>query len=437
MSQIQTQVSSASSTSLASFIEHTVLQHQKLESKKSLKKSRAVFFQRLMNRWMKNVPTIIKSPDKKTAIVVLTPAQQEQQSQAQAFLDSKMYESYAKMLSYGYKPNAEQKKHFDEYVQKILSSKSSDNQKLLDTFISLGYRLSNSMIYDYLLEAHYDSNLEVVRKATVNIEDDPKPEAYGYVRNYTHFLSEFRRVFAEKNFSHNFLKHIIEKMQCYKYSHELDYQQESLLRLYWMNLNLFFYSIPLSDMMSFIKFNHTIAKKLNSGCTINFNGKWTEREMPKLIEIYYKNDIAHQLQKTRQTYHGSLENFALKQAHESIEHPATRILPEAVKQKINAIEEVYWSLKNSSAKSPDPQADFDMQNIFEKRIPEVLEKYLRVPEDYRNTMKHEQTGKTAYELMDESLGNYQQKLVAMLANRVQNQLSDMNATKIYSDKIKE
>lgn len=432
MSQIQPQVSPASSVSVASFIEEAMSQHQ--VNKNTNKKKRRP------GMWSQFVTKIrllmARTRKAQPVMMVLTPAQQEQQNQAQAFLDSKMYESYATMLSYGYQANAQQKKHFDQYVEKLIDDNSDESKKLLETYTSLGYVFDDTLIYEYLLKCQYMSHIELVRKAIVKEKDDPNPSLYGYVRNYTHLLGEFNRVLMAKDFSHQFMKYLLKKMQSYSYGYELVNQQDSLIKLYEINVELFFNHISLKEMMAFLQFNQTIAETFSDSPTRRANEKWMARDMPKFIESYYKNDITRQLQKTKQTYHGALENFALKQAHESIEHPATRILPEAIKQKINAIEEVFWALKNSQAKVPDPQADFDMQNIFEKRIPEVLEKYLRVPEDYRNTMKHEQTGKTAYELMDESLDNYQQKLQALLANRVQTQLADMNATKIYSNQIK-
>lgn len=427
MSQLEYQKASPSQ-SLDAYIDEVVLTYQKKKiNEKAQEKLSAI---EMLINFFKN--KLFSAKSVKAVPVVLT----EQEKQAQAFMDSKMYESYATMIHYGYKPTVAQQKSFDSYVQQLLEKSSDDTRKELNTYIALGHALTHEQVYDHLLKANYGSHLEVVRKALIAEQDDTT-HLYGYLRELPHFLSEFKRILDDPKFSVKFLKHCIQRMRNNKYDYEIQYQQESLLELYKFDTDLFFKNIPLSDMMSFIKFNQGIYDQMSSYVSRNKIEEWIGKEMPQLIESYYKNDIARQLQKTKEMYHGDLENMALKQAHESIEHHATRQLPEAIKNKISSIESIYWELKNTQVKmnAADAQIDFDMKNIFEKRIPEVLEKYLLVPDDYRNTMKHEVTGKTAYEMMAESLDNYEQKLKTILDDRVQTQLSDMNATKIYSKKI--
>jgi hypothetical protein len=425
MSQVQYQ-KTILNQSLDAYIDEVVFTYQKKQNKENSKVSRV---ENLIN-FFKNKLFSIK--EAKEVPVVLD----EQQKQAQAFMDSKMYESYATMINYGYKPTVAQKKSFDTYVQKLLERSDDDSRKELNSYIALGHTLNHEQIYNYLLKVNYGTHLEVVRKAMIDEKDDPNPLLFGYIRELPHFLSEFKRVLNEPDFSVKFLKHCIKAMRNNQYDYEIQYQQESLLNLYKFDADLFLKNISLPEMMSFIKFNHDIYQEI-SGFTRNKIEQWLSKDMPQLIESYYKDDITRQLRKTKEMFHGDLENMALKQAHESIEHHATRQLPEAIKNKISNIESIYWELKNTQANTQvmDAQTDFDMKNIFEKRIPEVLEKYLLVPDDYRNTMKHEITGKTAYEMMAESLDNYEQRLKTILDERVQNQLSDMNATKIYSKKI--
>lgn len=361
----------------------------------------------------------------------------EQRNQAQQFLDTSMYDAYVKMVGYGYQPTTEQKNVFSKHVLDLFDKNNSASQEKIDLYVSHGYQLEKKDVFHYILNIQTHS--EEVSKAidALNFPD----KKFNHL--YPNLTKEYIRVMAEPDFSTKFLKfciRLIQEKSSRDNGTELSNIHNALIQLYGKDTDLFLKNISFDETMNFIKFNHDCYKNMSNYIyTKPEFATWAQKEMPRIIESYYKTDLENKLQKTKTTYHGELENLAKKAAQESIRHQGVNVLPKEVKDKINEIEIIYLKLKTAKGNDNpyiNAEEDFDIQNIFEKRIPEVLQKYIRIPEEYRQNTRHETTGKTAYEMVMESLDNYQQKLQGILDVKVQNSLSDMNATKIYSQKIR-
>jgi hypothetical protein len=379
-----------------------------------------------------------------------------QQEQAQQFLDNKMYDAYSKMIGYGYNPPASQAKVFDDYAKNLLHhylyNRDESDLVEIEKYLNNNYSFDKKELFEYILRTEstaYDHMLSKfqprerdgfyhVKEIIDNLNNSD--------REYTNLEKELRKVLLDSDFSTDFFKYCISasKRTLNGYSGGKLYSiHNNLVELYKIDANLFLKDISFDEMMKFVKFNHECFDIINEAYHHSSNSgyasysfeKWSKKEMPALIESYYSSDMEKRLQQTKNTFRGDLENMALRQARQSIEHQSVKTLPKEVKEKIAQIESIYWNLKNSHKTGENPQLDFDIQNLFEKRIPEVLEKYIRIPEEYRAKAQHETTGKTAYEMMMESLNNYQEKLQGLLDEKIQNNLSDMNATKIYSKKI--
>lgn len=378
--------------------------------------------------------------------IKFSPEQLAQQNQAQQFLDNRMYESYSKMIGYGYQSTEKQKQTFVKHIRALLFSNNGEGRLELEKHLANGYRLEKNELFNYILTSPTGwDNANEIDYVLKNLYIQDKNRQHTFIT--TGVGEALKEIFAKQDFSADFMKFCVEKIKetlnGYSAS-DLNNIHQSLIILYGMDSERFLKDVSFDEMMKFVKLNHDCFNTIydayhhNSSCGYSSTifDNWSKKEIPALIEQHYTTDLEQRLQQTKQTYKGELENMALRQARESLEHQSVKALPKEVKETINEIETIYWNLKNSHKKGENPQLDFDIENIFEKRIPEVLEKYIRIPEEYRQNTRHEITGKTAYEMMMESLGNYQQKLQDILAEKIQNNLSGMNATKIYSQKIR-
>lgn len=399
--------------------------------KKEVKMNR---FDALFNFFKSMLPENKNKQDKQAPLSQQTI---EQRNQAQQFLDTSMYDAYVKMVGYGYQATREQKNVFSKHVLDLFHKNNSASKEKLDQYVSHGYQLEKQDVFHYILNIQEHSG-EINKAIDALNFPDKKVNPL-----YPNLTKEYIRVMAEPDFSTKFLKFCIQLIQ-EKANQDngisMSNIHNALVQLYTKDADLFLKNISFDETMNFIKFNHDCYKNMSTFVysKVDF-ATWAQKEMPRIIESYYKTDLENKLQKTKTTYHGELENLAQKAAQESIRHQGVNVLPKEVKDKINEIEIIYLKLKTAKGNDNphlNAQEDFDIQNIFEKRIPEVLQKYIRIPEEYRQNTRHETTGKTAYEMVIESLDNYQQKLQGILDEKIQNNLSDINVTKIYSQKIR-
>lgn len=77
---------------------------------------------------------------------------------------------------------------------------------------------------------------------------------------------------------------------------------------------------------------------------------------------------------------------------------------------------------------------FTINNIIEKRVPESLQKYLSMNEEYRETLVNNED-KNALMLMNEVLSNYNQKLMAVIQEINENKLRELSVSQRYSMKM--
>jgi hypothetical protein len=376
---------------------------------------------------------------------------QEQEKMAQGFLQTQMYEPYLMMMSNGYKPTLKQQITMDNHCNDLMNSNFIEGLQKIDHYNEMGMPVSRTLIGPLLFNHHSDGLLEL---GLLNNEKDYM------VWGLEYFSKEYKKALQAPTLSSDLMlfwktkvkQHIdlIENDKAYITAYKDNARREifhinSVMNiLITANPALFIAKTPMKEMMEIITENQKLI-----GLIYNHDKYTNERRdfeslvkdiLPHKIGQYYKEEISNKMKVTRSIYNTDLQEMALQKAQENLNNPQYNVLPEQAQQKVKQIEDLYQKLHAEKSQDKLEQAgniqeEFEIENVFQKRLPEVLEKYLSIHQDYRDTMKHMQTGKTAYEMMMESLDNYQLKLQTILDEKNQSKLSEMNVTNIYSKKI--
>ena len=109
-------------------------------------------------------------------------------------------------------------------------------------------------------------------------------------------------------------------------------------------------------------------------------------------------------------------------------------LPQKAKDILDNIKNDYLKL-NKLLGDLDEEEKFTVDNLWNKRIPEIINKYLRADPEFRSNMKNT-NGQSIEDLMIDSLNNIHDKLNEINMNHSQNVLHDMSAINRYTKNIK-
>jgi ABC-type iron transport system FetAB ATPase subunit len=109
-------------------------------------------------------------------------------------------------------------------------------------------------------------------------------------------------------------------------------------------------------------------------------------------------------------------------------------LPDSAKNILEEIKLDYLQL-NKRLEDLNEEEKFTVDNLWNKRIPEIINKYLRADPEFRSTMKNN-NGQSIEDLMIDSLNNIHIALNDINMNHSQNVLHDMSAINRYTKAIK-
>lgn len=116
---------------------------------------------------------------------------------------------------------------------------------------------------------------------------------------------------------------------------------------------------------------------------------------------YYEKNINEVLETVKQEYSSEyIEKMTQLAIQTNAYKKNLKDLPESTIVLLSQINEVYKSINNTTSNIDKEK----IYNLFEKRLPEILEKYLSIDESYRLTLRNTE-GKNAEQLMIESLEN--------------------------------
>ena len=351
---------------------------------------------------------------------------------ATSFLNAGCYDLYFNMLRNGYEPNSNQNSIITSYCNNLIQQQGLEKAlATFDTFIENGFIMPQFLVI--CICTHHTAPSILTRSLLLGEEEH-------MVLGLKHFSVQFQEKIHEKGFT-NTLFNMWEKQPTCEttlvFGAWLDMAPEFLLA----NIKLERYLAQVAQVKNRIseqKSVEIICEDVNHANKKSYNKK--KLSLKKIfdevfmlpLKTVYAQSIQDNLEKTKAVYgENYLSRLTLENARK-VEY-SVDALPREARHLINKIESVFTQVNQEKTLLSDDEK-FDLDNLFQKRIPEVMQKYLAISADYRESMVNTQ-GKNAKDLMLESLGNYAQKLEQMLEHQNERKLSDLSAVSRYSRQI--
>lgn len=369
---------------------------------------------------------------------------------ANQFLATNNHDLFFKMVTNGYHPNKKQKTLFEEHLLQNFHFGLLNAQKWEETenYLSYGFTLSQSYCAELVEKLFRDVISNTWQPDCTNLRIDlllhsNKPITFkdyssGYIDkniSYPLITAQLREVAQQPDFVHNYylkLTHtILNKDIEYSIKKEIDeHLQQILLK----------HSDILLAHVSFDEFMDFVHKFINNN---EMNSPGSENYYNQIVAQHYQSDIGQIMSNTKQAYGIQyLERMTLKEV-QNIEATKKMELPAQAHNMLDNISDLYQKIHSAThdAKNQvrpeimNTDIIFEITTLFEKRLPEILKKYLTIDAEYRQTLKNNQ-GKNAEDLMLESLGNIQDNFEHHWQEINQHKVDDLSATNRYTQKYK-
>lgn len=347
--------------------------------------------------------------------------------QASTFLDSENYEAYINMLKSGYVPTKQQEQIMDKIVHNAYFYKSKDSddfgitysEELLDLekILSLGYQLKQTDVLKFIQHSsttifsrHKDFFKNNTNLYTICMfKQDPLPTLSQQIRTLT----------AQPDFSDKLLQ--IFKNNIPKNSRPKKETIENFNFILELNPDLLLRNVSLQEFL-----------ELNKNFTPMYDSKEQNILINGIVNKYYAKDMQPFYTNVKQRYTTDfVENLIVNKVKREIE-----VLKEIPNEALDIIQFIELTFKNIQKQSHTSIENLDnLQLMVEKRIPEVVSKYLTIDIDYRTSLKNME-GKNAQELMLDSLQNISSIFQEVYKELNQETLHSLSATNKYTKSIK-
>lgn len=377
----------------------------------------------------------------------------EQRKQADSYLQSGFYEEYIHMISVGYIQTPTQQKKFYKYFNNLISNCSYDEGyshqsdkgkenakyivKTVNSLIGAGFHLSPNYLIAILNNYNvWNQYHGVLYKLLTNYED-----TYSNVelKNIIPFLRNnlSQPIYTQQIFN-NLLKlsKTINKSRNNKmyFCFILMSIPDSIFK--YIEFNDFAHLSSLvqpsiknvagNDIFEYCNYNSTFG----SDSKLNINLEIKNR-LNQIKDSNYRNIIENHNKNTKQIY--SYHQQLIQREEYNIKQVELELLPGNIKDLLaeaNSLEAITAKYVESYA----IETKFELDNLFNKRIPEALNTYFEIMPKYRNIKIENQT-KTAQVILYETLNNYCKKLNILVKIQQEENISKLNALQRYSQKI--
>ena len=387
-----------------------------------------------------------------------------QQQQANKLLDAELMNLYFAMIDNGYTPTAVQHERVALQVNSLIDyADKSSNLHQLNNICKSGYHFSHETAYNLIANKAFQEiffSLELfnpesaLKDILLNREKIISPESSNIITSLREvlFTESFGQYIADKWCS---LLHTNIKAPGNRFYMDLPFVTDkstfSLQNL--LNVPTFMnympsLIIPYISMDKFINFvaefkekkidiKWYVDRRINTQLGNIMESSFiedTENLFNLILNDKYSQDIKNLLNKTKGVFSERyIEETAAKTTQTLAHNYKVHNLPTDTQKLLKEIQGIYSNFNHHKDSLNEDQA-FLVNNLFEKRIPEVLQKYFSIDQEYRVTLTNSE-GKNAKDLMNESLTNFKNKLSDILENINENKLSELNVTKRYSQKI--
>lgn len=365
---------------------------------------------------------------------------------AQFLLESKNYEAYGNLIAQGYVPTIKQQKIINKFVNTtlyntpfVITGGCDKLYQSLEGLIGKGLKLNYENIMNFISSNYTDQlrNSASIKGNTQILNDknhiikgnlsSTKGKDYYYEITYPNLTKQFINIITQKEFS-SYLLEQFEKSITENLGYYMDYRKNSarytLIRYEEVlknNPKIIFRNSSLEDVTRIIK-------KLSYH---NISQEHTEI-LNNIVNHLYKKDMQEMVKQTKNTYaDNSVKNLTIEKIRN--EQYDMNDLPRHATDIINRIENLYTKIKQHKFEDTDKINTLNI--LFEKRIPEVLTKYLKVDPEYRTTLKSSQ-GKNAEDLMIDSLNNINDTFESVYQEINQNNVNSLSATNRYTKTLK-
>jgi hypothetical protein len=343
---------------------------------------------------------------------------QEIETKVDLYIDNKMYDIVFKYLDSGYKMTNSQ---FLSFKENIKSLEFSEKFKTLNHYARIA-NISN----DVLIE-NFDSMAVYINSS--NHDKEP------IIKLYKERLKkeEFRAPLVEK-----WLNYLTEASRDSK-AVDYDILYEKIKRPMQQYGKLIFKDVTFNEMVYILDISN---KALNNYKDSGYSARHAcVKEIIELLQGFMKNtcadDIEQDLKCVRLMY--SQSNNNIDKLVEKVNHKVSiqnnlEQLPKQAKDILDNIKQDYLFLEKSSQDLSEEEI-FTLNNLWGKRIPEIVGKYLRADPEFRTSMKNLQ-GQTIEDLMLDSLNNVHEILEGIKKNHTQQLLLDSSSLNRYTRALK-
>ena len=398
---------------------------------------------------------------KKIINIFKTDLREEIINQADFLIKTQNYEAYTKMLKQGYYPTKHQQEKIENFIDDILSkSPMSLSNNASDLYVNLEQLLQNGLTLSYQNVARFlrndykeisvDTDLGgLLHNESVFSNKDYIIKGIDTLHPYTDdnylqfpcLTKQFRHIIQQPDFStylfKQFNQSLITKFPklhqfAVRNGKVIHYEAPEKERTAYHTLLRYEQVLTHAPQLLFknvdFKGVALIIEKLHY---TNISHKHTSI-LNNIVNNLYNKDLNNLFEDTKTNFSSNLaQNIAL----ESIinEKHNMNDLPQTALTLINDIESVYIKIKDNNYSDIDKLTQLNI--LLEKRLPEVLSKYLKVDPEYRQTLKSSQ-GKNAEDLMIDSLVNIKQSFINVFKNINQDNVNSLSATNRYTKTMK-
>lgn len=366
--------------------------------------------------------------------------------QAQFFLDTNNYDSYVTMLSQGYIPNVKQQELMDEFVNSILSGPLTrenikdepatsrihyeeyynERHKRLEKYLNNGLKLSYDNAVRFL---HNNTTESYSSKGALHGNEkfltEPDYTLKSKYMEFPELTKQLRDIISQSEFSDYFLSEF--KKSLYKKTTK-DKRDLRPMYIILRHIEVLTYAPEILFKNTNFDDLTVIIKKLSYPGI----GSHNSQILNNIVNNLYKTDVKRIFTETKSAYPSQLvENLTLNNIRN--EEHNIKELPKSALDLVITIEDLYKKIK--STKYEDSDKLHTLNNLLEKRVPEVLSKYLKVDPEYRLTLKSSQ-GKNAEDLMIDSLINIKDSFINVVEEINQNTVNSLSATNRYTKTLK-
>lgn len=298
-------------------------------------------------------------------------------------------------------------------------------------YIEEGYDLNNHdclLFLKHLSDAKYDTQIEYIQDIFLKKELPLKYQALFFFILHNHnIIPDFQDKMKNNQKNDEFVYYVqyFWMLNLENYHKCLKKGQYFYPDYHWRNTFLSYHNIVLNHITkSKLQFIFETLKQIK-------DKDLSSTDISKMLEFIQKNsyqiiskDIENDIQKFQKI--STESNFPLKEVKNTFFTHQNQLS----QQTKDILKNLQNLCENLNLEKLEKEELFQLQNISEKRIPEILQKYLSIDPEYRIELRNSK-GQNAEELMNESLEELRDYLKIIHKNMNENKFNELAVTHQY------